>query len=282
MILPSTKNLKRDLKQWELSQNPYKEMTVPSTQNLKALGLWVFFVICCSSFSFLPNLRLRLILEYLRIFPSSESPSSTLIILPLEGKQTTPYLYRCSHTYTGHAWLKLSSRKLSIQGQTEPTRPVTNHRLWYHLLGKSEGRNLKNETRANPYKRMTPPSTQNLKTLGLWVFFFICCSTFSFLPNVGLRLTLEYLTISSPQVRVPPPHWYTPSRAEANDPLLVPSFTHLNGTRLPETRCQEDFQYRDQSVLAWAGYTNHRLWYHFLRESEGRNTWETNENEKMS
>jgi len=30
------------------------------------------------------------------------------------------------------------------------------------------------------YKRMTPPSTQNLKALGLWVFFLIYCSTFSF------------------------------------------------------------------------------------------------------
>jgi len=35
---------------------------------------------------------------------------------------------------------------------------------------------------------------QNLKALGLQVFFLICCSTFSFLSNVGLRLTLEYLT----------------------------------------------------------------------------------------
>jgi len=39
---------------------------------------------------------------------------------------------------------------------------------------------------------MTPTSTQNLKALGLWVFFFICCSTLSFLLNVGLRLTLGY------------------------------------------------------------------------------------------
>jgi len=43
------------------------------------------------------------------------------------------------------------------------------------------------------YKKMTPPSTQNLKTLGLWIFFLICCSTFSFLLIVGLRLTLGYL-----------------------------------------------------------------------------------------
>jgi len=39
------------------------------------------------------------------------------------------------------------------------------------LARKSEGGNLgetnKNETRANPYKGMTPPSTQNLKALGL-------------------------------------------------------------------------------------------------------------------
>jgi len=41
---------------------------------------------------------------------------------------------------------------------------------------------------------MTPPSIQNLKAIGLWVFFLICCSTFSF--NVGLRLTLGYLTLS--------------------------------------------------------------------------------------
>jgi len=31
--------------------------------------------------------------------------------------------------------------------------------------------------------RMTPPPTQNLKALGLWVFFLICYSTFSFLPT---------------------------------------------------------------------------------------------------
>jgi len=49
-------------------------------------------------------------------------------------------------------------------------------------------------TEPNPHKRMTLPSTQNLKALGLWVFFLICCSNFSFLLNVGLRLTLGYLT----------------------------------------------------------------------------------------
>jgi len=51
------------------------------------------------------------------------------------------------------------------------------------------------KVKPDPHKRMTPPSTQNHKTLGLWVFFFICSSTFSFLLNLRLRLTLEYLTI---------------------------------------------------------------------------------------
>jgi len=64
------------------------------------------------------------------------------------------------------------------------------------------------------YKGMTPPSTQNLKALGLWVFFLICCSTFSFLRNVGLKLTLRYLTNLSLKWESLP-HWYTPPRAEA-------------------------------------------------------------------
>ena len=79
------------------------------------------------------------------------------------------------------------------------------------MLEESEGETLGRSTkmRTEPtYKGITPPSTQNLKALGLWVFFLICCSTFSLLPNVRLILTLEYLTIS-PQVRVPPPHCYT-------------------------------------------------------------------------
>jgi len=46
------------------------------------------------------------------------------------------------------------------------------------------------------YKGMTPPLTQNLKTLSFWVFFFICCSTFSFLLNVGLRLTSTKYTFN--------------------------------------------------------------------------------------
>ena len=149
----------------------HKAMTPPSTQNLKTLSLWVFFLIYVAQlFSFLPNVGLRLTLEYLPISLSNESLSSTLIHSPSSG---SPYLYRRSHTYTGHACLKSPSRRLSIQGQTKPIRPVTktDHQLWCHLLGKFEGGNLgrshKNENWVNPHRGMSPPSTQNLKALGL-------------------------------------------------------------------------------------------------------------------
>jgi len=119
----------------EISNNenwaePHKGMTPPSTQNLKALGLWVFFLICCSTFPFLLNVGLRLTLGFLTISSSSESPSST-VIHPHRAK-ATPYLYHHSHIYTGHACLKPPSRRLLIQGQTEPIRLMKkmNHRLW--------------------------------------------------------------------------------------------------------------------------------------------------------
>jgi len=59
-------------------------------------------------------------------------------------------------------------------------------------IGKIE-KQIRMRIESTPHKRMTPPSIQNLKTLGLWVFFLIYCSTFSFILNVGLRLTLGYL-----------------------------------------------------------------------------------------
>jgi len=48
---------------------------------------------------------------------------------------------------------------------------------------------------------MSPHLTQNLRALGLWVFFLICCSTFSFLLNVWLRLILKYLIQSSHHIK---------------------------------------------------------------------------------
>jgi len=95
---------------------------------------------------------------------------------------------------------------------------------------------------------MTPPSTQNLKALGLWVFFLIYWSTFSFLPNVGLRLTLEYLTISPSSESLSSTLIHSPSSRSIlkpeyiiHDPSLVLPFTHLNGTRLLETSIRKTF-----------------------------------------
>jgi len=105
---------------------------------------------------------------------------------------------------------------------------------------------------SNPYKKMTPPSTLNLKALGLWVFFHICCSTFSFLPNVRPRLTLEYLTISpSSESHSSTTLIHSPSNESilkpeyiTHDPSLVPPFTHLYGTRLPEISTRKTFDTR--------------------------------------
>ena len=164
------------------------------------------------------------------------------------------------------------------------------------VFGKIEEETLwrpnKNATRANPHKEMTLPSTQNLKALGLWVFFLICCSTFSFLFDVGLKLTLGYLTISSssesPSSTLIHYHssgsifkheYHTHKRSSLVTCLpevsakktfntgiqlysseLVPPFTHLNGTRLPETSARKTFDtaiqlYSSEPVTT----TNHRL-----------------------
>jgi len=95
---------------------------------------------------------------------------------------------------------------------------------------------------------MTPPSTQNLKTLGFWIFFHIYCLTFSFLPNVGLRFTLEYPTISPSSESLSSTLIHSPSRRNILNPeyithdlSLVPPFTHLYGTRLPETSIRKTF-----------------------------------------
>ena len=95
---------------------------------------------------------------------------------------------------------------------------------------------------------MTPHSTQSLKALGLWVFFLIYCSTFSFLPNVELRVTLEYLTISPSSESLSSTLIHFPSSGSilkpeyiTHDPSLVPSFTHLYETHVPEISIRKTF-----------------------------------------
>jgi len=119
----------------------YKGMTPPSTQNLKVLGLWVFFLICCSTFSFLPNVGLTLTLEYLTISSSSESYSSTTLIhSPRAEAISNPFTCTVVHILIrGHACFKSPSERLLIHGQTILVQAV-NQRL---------GRTYKNENWAN-------------------------------------------------------------------------------------------------------------------------------------
>jgi len=63
---------------------------------------------------------------------------------------------------------------------------------WENPSGKTGEISQRMRTEPNPDKGMTPPSTQNLKALGS----FLYVAQLSFLLNVGLRLTLGYLTIS--------------------------------------------------------------------------------------
>jgi len=131
---------------------PYKQMTPPSIKNLNTLGSWVFFLICCLTFSFLHNVRLAL--KYLTIPLSSESLSSTLIHSPSSGNKR---LLTCTLIRDKLAW------NLSIRKTFDIGSPKLQIWLWYHLLGESEKKTLersyKNENWAKSYKQITLPST---------------------------------------------------------------------------------------------------------------------------
>jgi len=66
---PLTQNLmghnREDLTRRRNRPNIHKGMTPLLTQNLKAVDLWVFFLIYCLTFSFLFNVGLRLALGFL-------------------------------------------------------------------------------------------------------------------------------------------------------------------------------------------------------------------------
>jgi len=129
------------------------------------------------------------------------------------------------------------------------------------MRGETSRRSNTMRQEPNPYMGITPPSTQKLNVLGLWVFFLICCSTFSFILYVRLKLTLWYLTISL--------------SSENLSSTLIHSPAHLNGTHFLETFVRKTFDtgiklHSSKSITT----TNHRVWYHLLGESEGENTEE--------
>jgi len=86
------------------------------------------------------------------------------------------FLYMFSTVSSEGSYLPLPPR-LSIQG------------LWARL-----SRDMEHEL--NPLKGLSPPPTQYLKAIGLWVILLIYWRTFSFLLNVGPTLTIESLTLS--------------------------------------------------------------------------------------
>jgi len=72
---------------------------------------------------------------------------------------------------------------------------------WENPKGHNRENLTRRKNRLNIHKGMTSPLIQNLKTVGLWVFFLIYCLTFSFLFNVRLRPTLGFLTVLLVEVR---------------------------------------------------------------------------------
>jgi len=52
-----------------------------------------------------------------------------------------------------------------------------------------------NEHEPNPHKKLTPLSTTNLKTMGLWVLILIWCSTFSLMWDLDSHLDSQQMNM---------------------------------------------------------------------------------------
>ena len=114
---------------------------------------------------------------------------------------------------------------------------------------------------------MTPPSTKTLKHWVCGSFFFICCSTFSLILN--MRLRLGFLKCS-PQVRVLSTLVHLPrieSFLTTNTSLIIFTCTviHHNGTQLPKTYIRKTF---DIVIILYLSKMNNKInyqsWYHSL------------------
>lgn len=123
--------------------NLHKRLTPFLIQNFKAMDLWVFIFIRCSTFSFQSNVGLRLIFEFLRLI------FEFLNISPLQGwvlsilthsplSRSIPNhdypLFKLSFILTSNAYLNPSSRRILIQESycTRMRRSPRLTGLWYH------------------------------------------------------------------------------------------------------------------------------------------------------
>jgi len=84
----------------------HKGMMSPLTQNLEALGLQVFFLICCSTLSFLPSVRLRLTLKYLTL-PSTQNLKTLSL-------QVFFFICRSTFSFLHNVRLRLTLKYLTI------------------------------------------------------------------------------------------------------------------------------------------------------------------------
>jgi len=100
--------------------------------------------------------------------------------------------------YDSTTWVKKRSYKFSHLWTEWHSNIILENKWmdgWIFCERNSSRRFNNNEIWAQPMKRLTPLSNQ-IKTMNLWVFLLIWCSTFSSLSNVRLRLTLDCPTIS--------------------------------------------------------------------------------------
>jgi len=121
----------------------YKKLTPLQPKILRQWVCGSFFLICCSTFAYLFNVRFRLILRFLKISPSSESPFH-IGSPPLSGSNFKhEHLTNDPYWWDMLAW-KLRSEDFWYKDQTvlievgHQDKPSTQ----IPLVGKIKGRNI--------------------------------------------------------------------------------------------------------------------------------------------
>jgi len=107
--------------------NPHKGLTQLLTQNVKAVDLWVFILIWCSTFTILLNVRLRLTLEFPKIFLSCVCPFLKL----------TPYSNTIVGSFKGGSPERSNTNEIWIQLTHKGLTPLLTQNLKQWVYGSS-------------------------------------------------------------------------------------------------------------------------------------------------
>jgi len=145
---------------------------------------------------------------------SSSSVSPFTLVLPSRANYWVHFRYKTDHHTNPNSNTTIG---LGLSREDHPGRYNTNE-IWVQPT----------------HKGLTSLLTKNLKAMNLWVFILIWCSTFSFLLNVGLRLTLEIPTRDvngASRVRVVAPQH--PTRGINIYLVLVPYLRRVSVMRVP-------------------------------------------------